>query len=192
MVTKSMGKSDIAETLRKFFEEKKLENLMITIEHKDLMHVIETDVVIDLILNDASEKEQEGIWQMISKIDFANGDVQDYLQHLAKGYIGIDFAEDADSKTSQQDELTGLSEAAANKLLVNVMKYVNVRHDNSTEGYHYFLVDVPKDEGIALYEVRMDRFVQEDDSFHVQSRVKGSEYWYFADHIASDALNIEG
>ena len=47
---------------------------------------IGSDVVIEAILG-APAHEQKGIKNMIVKIDFANGDVNDYFKHLAGALI---------------------------------------------------------------------------------------------------------
>jgi len=49
-------------------------------------HFIDSDVVIDAIKN-ASTEEQRKIKEIIVKIDFRNGDVNHFLQHLAQGLI---------------------------------------------------------------------------------------------------------
>jgi hypothetical protein len=69
-------------------------------------------------------------------------------------------------------------------ILSNALDYQNVRHDYSTELQHYFLADVPLKDGPTVYEIRIDRTAQ-DDGFHIQSRAKGSEYWYYVDSVAA-------
>jgi len=53
-------------------------------------NVIEAGVVIDTILYSAPAQEQEKIADMLRRIDFANGDVMDFLSHLAQA-LAYDF-----------------------------------------------------------------------------------------------------
>jgi hypothetical protein len=50
------------------------------------LHFIDSDIVIEAI-KIAPHYEQEQIKKMLVRIDFVNGDVLDYLQHLAGGLI---------------------------------------------------------------------------------------------------------
>jgi preprotein translocase subunit YajC len=76
-----------AEYLKTFFEEKGLTPQSWEIDDASGMtHYIDSDVVIEAIMG-APPNEQEGIANMIRKIDFANGDVNKYLEHLAKGLV---------------------------------------------------------------------------------------------------------
>jgi hypothetical protein len=71
----------------RFFEEKDLPYQEWEIEDKDgLTHFIDSDVVIEAIKN-APEHEQAAIEKMLTRIDFVNGDVLDYLHHLAKALV---------------------------------------------------------------------------------------------------------
>jgi len=49
-------------------------------------HFIDTDVVIETIKNCGSA-EKAGIKNMLVKIDFVNGNVNDYFKHLAHALI---------------------------------------------------------------------------------------------------------
>lgn len=70
-----------------FLEEKNLSHQEWTIPGADgVDNFIDSDVVIEAIQN-CSSLEQKKIKDMIVKIDFANGDVNDYFKHLAKGLI---------------------------------------------------------------------------------------------------------
>ncbi|MBJ6361769.1 hypothetical protein ACFOQM_10780 [Paenibacillus sp. GCM10012307] len=77
--------------LKKFFDEKQLPENIFIVEKDQLTHVIDFDTLIDLIVNVAPENEQAVIWNMISKIDFLNGDISHYLNHLATAYIMENF-----------------------------------------------------------------------------------------------------
>ncbi len=74
--------------LKTFFAEKQLPfqqwELMAT---DGCAHVISNEVVIETILNSCSTKEQKKIANVIRRIDYANGDVNDFLKHLAGGLI---------------------------------------------------------------------------------------------------------
>lgn len=69
-----------------FLEEKGLPFQAWEIEHAGVTHIIDSTVVIEAILT-APHHEQAAIKNMIVRIDFVNGDVNDYLKHLAKGLI---------------------------------------------------------------------------------------------------------
>lgn len=71
-----------------FLDEKSLPHEYWEIEHEGDIHFIDSDVVIEAIMA-APASEQEAIKNMIVKIDFANGNVNDYFKHLAKGLIAI-------------------------------------------------------------------------------------------------------
>lgn len=87
--------SDVAtcpsEWLETFFEEKSLDDRLYEIEHDGQTHFITSAKVISLI-REATEREQEAIKHTLIKIDFHNGDVHDFLKHLATGYIKTNFS----------------------------------------------------------------------------------------------------
>ena len=56
------------------------------IETDDTWHIFDYGSVIEAIKT-ASAHEQAGIKNMIVRIDFANGDVRDYLRHLAQALV---------------------------------------------------------------------------------------------------------
>ena len=73
--------------LETFFKEKQLPD--VSWELKDdggMTHWIGNEVVIEHI-SIASVEEQNKIADVIRKIDFANGDVNDFLKHLAGALI---------------------------------------------------------------------------------------------------------
>ena len=73
--------------LETFFEEKNLPLKNWDIIGKDgEWNNISNEVVIEYILK-APEYEQKKIANKIRKIDFYNGDVNDFLKHLAKGIV---------------------------------------------------------------------------------------------------------
>jgi len=73
-----------------FLEEKNLPFKSFTIEHNGEQHIIDTDFIIDLIKN-CSDAEQASIKNTIVKIDFNNGDVNHFFEHLATGYIKTNY-----------------------------------------------------------------------------------------------------
>lgn len=78
---------NIAKTLRVFFEEKDLPVVNWEIEHNGETHFISNEVVIDTILNATPDNELKEIHRIISMIDFKNGDINHFLEHLAHGLI---------------------------------------------------------------------------------------------------------
>ena len=73
--------------LRTFFGEKNLPFVRWAIKANDGMeHDIDNGVVLEFIAI-APEHEQVGIGNMIRRIDFANGDVNHYLRHLAGALV---------------------------------------------------------------------------------------------------------
>ena len=71
----------------RFLEEKELSPEAWEITGSDgEINQISSEVVIEAIKN-APPNEQRGIKDMIVKIDFANGDVNDYFKHLAKALV---------------------------------------------------------------------------------------------------------
>lgn len=69
-----------------FIDEKALPFKSWEILQDEQIHFIDSDVVIEAILS-APHHEQEAIKAMLVKIDFVNGDVNDYFKHLARGLI---------------------------------------------------------------------------------------------------------
>jgi hypothetical protein len=69
-----------------FLEEKNLAPQSWEIQHAGVTHFIDSTVIIEAIQN-APAHEQAAIKNMIIRIDFVNGDVNDYFKHLAKGLI---------------------------------------------------------------------------------------------------------
>jgi len=72
--------------IKTFFNEKDLEYKSWNIEHNGEFNLIDNEVVIEGILNTKGE-ERKAIKKMLSKLDFLNKDINDYLHHLAKGMI---------------------------------------------------------------------------------------------------------
>lgn len=72
-----------AEYLKTFFEEKQVPYKAFEVQSPDgTVNYIPNEVVIEHIMI-ASEKEQAQIAEIIRKIDFVNGDINHFLEHLA-------------------------------------------------------------------------------------------------------------
>lgn len=73
--------------LKLFFEEKDLPEVLWELTSKDgEIHSISNTVVIEHLAI-TSKEEQRAVANVIRKIDHANGDVNDYLKHLATAII---------------------------------------------------------------------------------------------------------
>lgn len=71
--------------LRTFFKEKDLPEVMFEVKSPNgTVNLIHNSVVIEHILKRASNDELNQITNIIRKIDFANGDVNHFLGHLAQ------------------------------------------------------------------------------------------------------------
>jgi len=78
--------SSFDQWLDTFLKEKHLTNKQFQIKHSGAIHFIDSVKVIELI-RQSSAKDQTDIKSVIVKIDFQNGDVNHFFEHLAKGYI---------------------------------------------------------------------------------------------------------
>lgn len=77
--------------LETFFEEKQVPFQQWSIAHRDNIHIIDNEMVIEIIKNHCSKNEQEQIQHKLRQIDFANGDVNHFLKHLAEGYVRANY-----------------------------------------------------------------------------------------------------
>jgi len=84
-------KSTVYLYLRTFFDEKNLDERYYHVQSPtgDTLNLIPTGQVIEAIL-DAPPNEQERIATTLRRIDFVNGDIHHYLEHLAAA-LAIDF-----------------------------------------------------------------------------------------------------
>lgn len=72
------------EYLRTFFAEKALpERIYTVIAPNGVEHMIPSAVVVGTILELPASGERTRIAKMLARIDFANGDVHHFLEHLA-------------------------------------------------------------------------------------------------------------
>lgn len=86
MLTATRTKTD--RYLKTFFEEKGLGVVAWEITSSDgTWNMLNNCVVLEAV-NNCSQQEKTAIANMIRRIDFANGDVNDYLKHLAQALVG--------------------------------------------------------------------------------------------------------
>ena len=76
--------------LEVFFEEKEIKYESWDITHNDQFHIIDTDFVIELIKN-ASASEQDQISNTLRKIDFINGNINNFLKFLAEAFVKTQY-----------------------------------------------------------------------------------------------------
>ena len=74
------------EYLKRFFAEKEIEEKVYTVNHKQNLHFIESERIIELIFLSGAD-EQEKIAEILREIDFRNGDINDFFNHLATAYV---------------------------------------------------------------------------------------------------------
>lgn len=79
------------QALKFFFEEKEIEAKTFAVEHNGTIHMVESEFLQDVIVNHTPPHEQEQVRAIIAQIDFRNGDVNHFLEHLATGYIRTNF-----------------------------------------------------------------------------------------------------
>ncbi|MEO6305457.1 MAG: hypothetical protein ABIP51_20005 [Bacteroidia bacterium] len=73
--------------LTTFFSEKNINyQLFEIVDANNLTHFIDTEFVIEAILN-TSSIEQQVISSTLRKLDFYNQPINDYLKHLAKALV---------------------------------------------------------------------------------------------------------
>ncbi|MBT2281642.1 hypothetical protein J7E51_27700 [Priestia megaterium] len=74
------------EYLKRFFEEKEIKEKIYTVKHGQNLHFIESERIIELIFLTGAD-EQEKIAGILREIDFRNGDINHFLNHLATAYV---------------------------------------------------------------------------------------------------------
>lgn len=85
----SQKELETLEYLETFFEEKEIESRVFPVEHEGVLHMVQSSTVIDWIINNTAPEHQEVIAYNLRMIDFRNGNVNHFLQYLAKGYIQV-------------------------------------------------------------------------------------------------------
>ena len=82
-----MGYENFNTWIDRFLKEKEIDKYeMFTIERNGTKHIFEIGHVVDT-MKITSKQEQNAIKDMLVKIDFLNGDVRDYIKHLANALI---------------------------------------------------------------------------------------------------------
>lgn len=84
-------KTSVDRYIERFFEEKELENKTFEIKHRGNTHLIDSETIIDIIKEGVSHGEKKQIADTLIKIDFANGDINHFLEHLATGYVKTNY-----------------------------------------------------------------------------------------------------
>jgi hypothetical protein len=86
----NLSQTSLKDFFNRFFEEKDIPFTQFKIKTGGLTHFIDTEQVIQQIKN-ANREEQNRIVEVLMKIDRKNGDILDFLEHLAKGYIKTNY-----------------------------------------------------------------------------------------------------
>ncbi len=86
----NLSHTNLNDYLERFFEEKEIEYKQFEIKQGDLKHIISTEQVIRLI-KQSSREEKNKIVNVLRKIDFKNGKVENFLEHLAEGFIKTNY-----------------------------------------------------------------------------------------------------
>jgi hypothetical protein len=72
--------------LETLIEEKGLENEIFTIDYEGEFHMIEMQFLVEF-LGGMDKRNQDKIKNILVMIDFKNGDVMDFMNHCARGYV---------------------------------------------------------------------------------------------------------
>lgn len=82
-----MGYENFNTWIDRFLKEKEIDKYeMFTIERNGTKHIFEIGHIVDT-MKITSKQEQNAIKDMLVKIDFLNGDVRDYIKHLANALV---------------------------------------------------------------------------------------------------------
>lgn len=73
--------------LETFFEEKDLPFKEFIVTHNEETHFIPNDAVIDYVINSLDSVNQGKIKEVLIKLDFANADINHFLEHCASGMV---------------------------------------------------------------------------------------------------------
>jgi len=69
-----------------FIKEKEVELEVLRVKYEDTVHFVDLDVLIEFI-NQLDDESQGKIKDTLVRIDFLNGDVLHFLNHLAEGMV---------------------------------------------------------------------------------------------------------
>ena len=73
--------------LEKFFEEKDLQEVVWEIEGNNSLHILSNEIVIDFIMDLPEGKNKDKIRKNLSRIDFKNSNINNFLKHIAKWLV---------------------------------------------------------------------------------------------------------
>ena len=73
-----------------FLEEKQIQNQFFDVEYEGLVHIVEQEILTSFIKTMPKEIKKQ-VQKTFVMIDFKNGDVKHYLNHLANGYVRATF-----------------------------------------------------------------------------------------------------
>ena len=109
--------------LETFFEEKNLPFKEFIVTHNEETHFISNNAVIDYVINSLDSVNQEKVKNILVTLDFANADVNHFLEHCATGMVlqraaDLEMSESAikvtlDSTTEKSLEPTDASVASS-------------------------------------------------------------------------------
>ncbi|MBD3193296.1 MAG: hypothetical protein GF308_21860 [Candidatus Heimdallarchaeota archaeon] len=78
--------------LERFFAEKDLEPKIYEVHYKDFHHFVESEYIIEFILNLEDKKLQKTIQDILFELDRKNSDIHEFLEDLANAYVELFFA----------------------------------------------------------------------------------------------------
>lgn len=83
-----MADQNFEDWFRTFIEEKDLPEVMFEITYKGYTHFIDNYEVVEVIVK-LEKRTQAKIKDQLVKIDLFNGDVNNFLEYVAKGYVEL-------------------------------------------------------------------------------------------------------
>jgi hypothetical protein len=86
----NLTQTSLKDFFSRYFEEKEIPYIQFEVKTGGLTHFIDTEQIIQQIKN-ANREEQNQIAEVLMKIDRKNGDVVDFLKHLAEGWIKTNY-----------------------------------------------------------------------------------------------------
>jgi len=86
----NLTQTSLKDFFNRFFEEKDIPYTQFKVKTGKLTHFVDTEQIIQQIKN-ANKDEQNQVAEVLMKIDRQNGDIIDFLKHLAEGYIKTNY-----------------------------------------------------------------------------------------------------
>lgn len=87
-----MRETKLQKWFKTFFEEKNLSSKIYEVTSENgTVNMIDSEIVIDTLINRANNIEQARAKNILVKIDFMNGDIHHFLNHLA-GALAVNMA----------------------------------------------------------------------------------------------------